>query len=116
IAIAPPEDEEPLRQAAREVASYDWVLFTSVNAARALLDRLPPDARPRAVACVGEATAHTVEAYGMAVDLVPPEFNAKGLLHALTARLGDDLTHHRFLMPRAAEGRETLPDGLRARG
>ncbi len=35
IGIAPPVDETALRHAAAHAASYDWIVFTSVNAVSA---------------------------------------------------------------------------------
>lgn len=116
IAIAPPEDELPLIDAARNLAVYDWVLFTSANAVESFMARVPEEGRARAVACVGEATARALEERHVAVDLKPEEFNADGLLTSLIERLGDDLSNVRFLMPRAAEGRDILPEGLRRHG
>jgi len=45
---------------------------------------------------------------------VPDEFVAEAALEALAA--AGDLGGKRILIPRAAEAREVLPDGLRARG
>jgi uroporphyrinogen-III synthase len=115
IAIVPPEDERPLREAIARLADYDWVLLSSTNAVDALVSRLG-SLRPRAIACVGAATAERCRASGLAVDLVPPRFNAAAMVEALVERLGEDLAGLACLMPRAAEGRDTLPDGLRARG
>jgi len=108
IAIVPPDDPRPLYEALARLGDYDWLLITSANAARVLGD-LPEAVK---IACVGQATARLVPR----VDLIPERSNAEGLLDALKARLGDDLAGTRFLMPRAAEGRDVLPDGLRAAG
>lgn len=116
LAIVSPVDPSALDAAAAEACAYDAVLLTSVNAAEALLSRLPAGVSPRALACVGESTARACEARGHRVDLVPQTFSAEALLEALVCRYGDALARMRFLMPRAEEGRETLPGGLRARG
>lgn len=116
IAILPPYDEDALDDAAYHLESYDWVIFTSVNAVEALLQRVPGVSRPRSVACVGTATARAIEARGLNVDLIPSEFSSEALMSALIEHLGPRLKSCRFLLPRAAEGRETLPHGLRARG
>lgn len=113
IAIAPPEDAAPLRTALQHLDRYDWLLLTSANAAQALV--AGAQSKPRSVACVGASTARVCEMGGIPVDLVPPDFNAEALLAALTARLGDTLPRTRFLFLAAAEGRDTLPEGLRQR-
>lgn len=112
IAIAPPADPAPLREALARLEAYDWLLFTSANAVRAL----PGDLGSCRVACVGQATAAALAERGVRVDLVPERFVAEGLLEALRARLGADLGGVSFLLPRAAEAREAVPEGLRAMG
>lgn len=116
LAIVPPTDPAPLDAAAAAVEDYDWVLLTSQNAAEAFLSRLTLGTAPRALACVGASTARACQERGFKVDLVPTTFNADALLEALAGRLGDAMGHSVFLMPRAEEGRETLPQGLRERG
>ena len=116
LAIAPPADPSALDAAAAAVAGYDWVLLTSQNAAEAFLSRLAPGQRPRALACVGGATARACEKQGFGVDLVPGVYNADALLTALVERVGGAVGALRCLMPRAEEGREVLPEGLRALG
>ncbi len=105
-------DQGPLVRALQCAAEYDWLLFTSANAVRyvsravALRELLGPR-----VAAIGPATAAALRAHGLLVHLQPREHVAEALLEAL-----GDVTGLRFLFPRAARARETLPDGLRARG
>ncbi len=119
IEIAPPEDAAPLDEALRELASYDYVIFTSTNAVdrvRARLSELGLDARGFAgarVAAIGEATAAKLVEIGLRADVVAAKFTAEGLLDALSA---EDMVGKRVLLPRAREAREVLPEGLRARG
>ncbi len=40
ISIQAPQDPAPLDQAIERLASYDWLIFTSVNGVRFFLDRL----------------------------------------------------------------------------
>jgi uroporphyrinogen-III synthase len=76
IDIALPEDAGDLRQAVRGLLAgrFDWVVFTSANAVRAVAEaakpgRIPPRAR---VAAVGPGTARTVRSLlGVEVDLEP---------------------------------------------
>ena len=119
IAIEPPDDWGPLDEAIRGLASYRWVVFTSVNGVAAFRTRLAQaglDARclaGRQVAAIGPETAEELRRAGIEPDLVPGEYRAEGLLEALGARLhrGD-----RVLLVRAADAREILPQGLEARG
>src|SRR5690242_12922410 len=66
ITFAEPKDSAPLDAAIRELASFDWLLFTSANAARFLAARccalgvqpssVQSAAKPVFVAAVGPAT------------------------------------------------------------
>ena len=40
IQIVPPDDLQPLRDAIGEVASFDWIVFTSANGVAAFFDTL----------------------------------------------------------------------------
>ena len=95
-----------------DVASYDWVLFTSASAVERFVPALR-DARvfgAARVAAVGPATAAALRAHRVEPDLVPDDAIADALLAALPD------APCRALFPAAAEVRPTLPDGLRARG
>jgi uroporphyrinogen III methyltransferase/synthase len=118
IRVAPPEDEQPLRTAARLVGTYDWAIFTSANGVAAFFAALQAeggDARrlgAAKVAAIGSETAEALAARGIRADAVPAEFRAEGLLRVLPA----DLRGIRLLLARAAEAREVLPAELRRRG
>ncbi len=129
IRIVPrPLDEEAQRVLAG-VASYDLLVFTSVNGVRIFADGLDeaglglsalkasgaaPGRRP-VLAAIGPATAAALEARGLACDVVPEDYVAEGLLAALERR-GVAPAGARVLIPRAAEARSVLPDTLRGRG
>jgi uroporphyrinogen III methyltransferase/synthase len=117
IAVEPPRDGgAALAAAAGRLAGYDWVVFTSANAVERLL-ALVHDARDFAgakLAAIGSATGEALAAQGLVADLVPGRFVAEELLSAFppppSGREG------RVLLPRAAEAREVLPEGLRRCG
>jgi uroporphyrinogen-III synthase len=113
IRIDPPADQgEALERAVAGIETYDWLILTSVNGARAVLDRLP-DARRLAgvrLAAIGPATAAVLAAAHLPPDLVPPRFVAESLLEVFPSGPG------RVLLARAAVARDTLPDGLRLAG
>jgi len=118
IAIEPAADYGPLDRALRELASYDWLIFTSANGVRAFLDRLdasPADLRAlRARICaIGPATRAAVEALHLKVDLMGREYVAEGLIEAFAAH---DLAGKRVLLPRAAVARDLVPVELARRG
>jgi uroporphyrinogen III methyltransferase/synthase len=115
-----PLDDAPLRAAMTQVASHDWVIFTSQNAVQLAWSALRAqggDARSFAhvkVACVGRATADALLQCGIAADVVPLRFVAEGVLEAMTAR--DDVRGARVLYLAAEGARSVLPEGLRALG
>ena len=111
-----PDDAAPLQAALQQLASFDWVLFTSPNGVRTFFEALPGDARRlgRArLAAIGPGTAQALERHGLQADLVPTRSVAEGLLEALES---EPMEGRRVLLPRAQEARSVLPDGLRARG
>jgi uroporphyrinogen III methyltransferase/synthase len=98
-------------------AAYDLVCVTSPNGAHALFERLEAaglDARAlagRTVAAIGPGTVRALGEHGIRADVVPERAVAEGLVEALA---GVDV--RRALVVRAREGRDVLPDALRARG
>jgi uroporphyrinogen III methyltransferase/synthase len=120
IQTCDPEDWIPLDTAIEKLASYDWVILSSVNAVERFFDRLAAhhlDARVLAhaqVAAVGTATAGRCIDRGVYPDFVPEYFRAEGLLDGLLER--GVRTGDRILIPRALEAREMLPDSLRRAG
>ena len=119
IAIAPPDDPGPLDAACDRVGTFDWVVFTSVNAVSRVAGRLagPGGARnlggPRLCA-VGAATAEALAGHGLRVDLVPDEYRAEGVIRAMRGE--GDLTGVRVLLPRGDLARDLLPIELRRAG
>ena len=119
IKIAPPADGGvALDRAATDVIGgrYGWLVFTSANAVDALLSRVPDSRRLGGVsiAAVGSATADALRRYRLVADLVAPPGReaAAGLLDVFP----DPSDPGRVLFPRAAQGRDTLVDGLAERG
>jgi uroporphyrinogen-III synthase len=123
LELVPPADPEPLDRALRRLHRYDWLVFTSGNAVRALRARLGElgiDAgavgRALPVASVGAATSEVVHELfpGGDVGLEPSAgFSAEALLEAFAAR---DCAGQRFLLPTSSRARDVLPKGLAALG
>jgi len=115
-----PLDPAPLSRALGALTDYDWVMFTSQNAVEIVwraMRALGLDARSlgRArVAAIGRATADALLGHGVAADVIPQRFVAESLVEALEQR--PDVDGRRVLLPRAADARDVLPDGLRALG
>jgi uroporphyrinogen-III synthase len=116
IRAVPPEDDSDLRRVAGRLGTYDWIVFTSANAVRALTDAAGRGMAPPArIAAVGPATAAAVEALlGWEVAVLPEEFTGGGLVEAMAA--GASLAGVKVLWPRALSSRPELPEGLRKAG
>ena len=115
IRIVPLEDWGPVDAALDRLATYDWIVFTSVNAVEAFFGRLaaPLPARLR-FAAIGPATAEALVGRRVTPEVVPERFIAEDVYRALSDRV--DLTGKKFLLPRADIAREALPRLLREAG
>ena len=119
IEIRPLEDYSELDSALRRVASYDWLVFTSVNAVQTCFERLAAiglDARaigPAKIAAVGPATATELRRLGIAPDFVPESYVAESVVDGLR-NVG--VVGARVLLPRADIAHGDLVEGLKAAG
>lgn len=105
-----------LDAALQELPSFAWVAFTSANgvqAAHACWRALGSPGRWPRIACVGEGTAHSARSLGLEVALIPAQQDAEGLLAAL---LAEGVAGRRILLPRAANARPLLAEGLSGSG
>jgi uroporphyrinogen III methyltransferase/synthase len=118
IEIGPPANFAPLDRAIEQLASYQWLVFSSTNGVEAFFDRLLAighDLRALAgarLAAIGPGTADALARYHLRADLIPPEFRAESFVAAFAPLAA----HRRCLLIRASRGREVLADGLRAVG
>ena len=79
-------------------------------------DGRPPVPVPK-IAAIGPATAQALEKIGFTVDLTPPQAVGESLASALLLYAAPiDRKPRRFLLIRAEEAREHLPETLRAAG
>ena len=118
IKISPPESFDELDSALERIEKYDWLLFTSANGVRAVMDRLRELGRdvrwlkgPK-IGAIGPKTAEALQCLGVRVDFVPREFVAE----AVVREFPDDPRAKRILIPRAKEAREVIPEKLRELG
>jgi uroporphyrinogen III methyltransferase / synthase len=113
VVEAPAIRIRPLAAELPDPRAYDLLCVTSPNGAEQLFAHLR-DARELAgvtVAAIGPGTARALRARGVEPDVVPERAVAEGLVEAL-----EGIPVRRALVVRAAEGRDVLPDALRARG
>lgn len=118
LEIQPPATYEPLDAALRQLERYDWLILTSANAVRAVVERAaalgisPREGKLPQVATVGEATAAAARDAGFDVALVPAKYVAESLAESLAGQVAQ----RRILLARAAVARDVIPDALRERG
>jgi uroporphyrinogen-III synthase len=120
IEIAPLTDFSELDRAIRELNTYHWIIFTSVNGVKALWNRLdlggasrnlrglPPTLH---IAAIGPATARALQAHDITATLIPDEYIAEAILDNI-----GEVRGQRILLPRADIARETLALELQKRG
>jgi uroporphyrinogen III methyltransferase/synthase len=115
VEISDPPNWQDVDRALHNLATYDWLVFTSANGVHALLRRLMQIGRDlRALggvklAAIGPATAQTLRGdYHLKPDLVPAVFNSE----SLAAALKEHAAGKRILLARADRGRDLLRQEL----
>lgn len=120
IKIAEPTDISPLDNALRNLGSFHWIIFTSVNGVEAFFLRLfhlgmdVRELKGVKICAIGPATAGEVQKYCLRVDCQPAKYVAEEVLEELKRR--EELSGKRVLMPRADIARSFLPEELKKLG
>jgi len=118
LEIAPPDSFDALDRALRHLYRYDWLILTSANAVRSLVERAAALGLVFAavdslkVAAVGTATAAEARNAGFSVAMVPENYVAESLVESLSGQVAGK----RIVLARAAVARDVIPDALRAAG
>ncbi len=118
IEIGPPDDWSPVDAALDRLSEFDWLVFSSANGVRALLDRVwqrHGDLRQLGsikLAVIGPRTAEELADYRLRPDVEPDQYRAE----ALAGELSAEAAGKKFLLARASRGREVLADTLSAAG
>lgn len=105
-----------LHNAFRHLDSYDWIVFTSVNAVDIFFDELMGcgydvrDLKGIKLAAIGPATRDRLVQRGLRVEVMPEEYRAEGIVKSLisVSRPGQWV-----LLPRARGARSVLPEELK---
>lgn len=110
VEIQEPLDWDPVDRAIEQLATFQWLVFTSVNGVDAFLHRLRKKGKDlRAlgalrIAVIGSATADRLRSYHLEPDLMPKKFRSENLAEALR----DIVRGQRVLLARADRGRNVL--------
>jgi len=118
IEIRKPRSFRPLDSALKNLASYDWLILTSVNGVEALWERFgklrltKKSLAHLEIAAIGPATQKAIEKRGASVDVVPEEYVAESVVKSLRRQVKGK----RILLVRAKVARDVIPDELREAG
>ena len=124
IQITDPVSYDQLDEALDHLYGYDWIIFTSANGVDYFLRRLEhankvvADLDELRVCAIGEATADKLHDAKVHIDLIPSDSKAEGVFSALTEFVGGAQHLHglNILLPRAAVGRDYLPNEFEKAG
>jgi uroporphyrinogen III methyltransferase/synthase len=118
IQIRLPDDWAQVDAALAHLERYDWLVFSSSNGVRFLLDRLAAiggDLRRLGdvgLAAMGPGTSEELARYHLRADREPEQYRAEALAELLTP----EARGKKFLLARASRGREILGEQLAAAG
>jgi uroporphyrinogen III methyltransferase/synthase len=119
ISFAPPADCEPFDAALRALGEFEWILFTSQNAVRAVEERCRAvgldscgSVRTLRIGAVGPATAEAMKKFGLRAAHVASSHSGV----TLAEELGEQLRDRKVLLPRSDRANPDLPAALRRLG
>jgi uroporphyrinogen III methyltransferase/synthase len=119
VAFSAPEDFAPLDAALDRLEQFDWIIFTSENAVRAVVKRASVRGNLRNVAgrrsraaAVGPTTAAAAERAGFFVDYQAQTHSGA----ALANELGEKLQGQTIFLPRSDRANPDLPQLLKNYG
>lgn len=121
IETVPSEDWSGLDSALDHIDKYDWVIFTSANAVRFVVEHIRECNSSRqdvlansSIFAIGPATASALQQAGISPSLIAEDSKAEGALAALLNSLGGEssIAGLKILLPRAAVARDLLPKEL----
>ncbi len=118
IEIRRPSSYQPLDTSLRNLATYDWLILTSVNGVEALFGRMAKKKMAASalahlkIAAIGPATKKAIEEHGLHVTVTPKEYVAESVVSALRRRVKGK----RILLVRAKVARDVIPRDLRKAG
>jgi len=118
IEIRKPRSYGLLDTALRNLATYDWLILTSVNGVEAMWERIATLRVGKAafkhlqIGAIGPATRQAIEMNGLKVNVVPREYVAESVVRSLRNRVKGK----RVLLVRAKVARDVIPRDLRAAG
>lgn len=118
IEVKPPESYQALDDALRKIATYEWLILTSVNGVEAVAERMKKlklsvdQIKHLQIAAIGPATQKSIESLGLKVTVTPEKYIAESVVEALRGKTEGK----RVLLARAKIARDVLPNELKKAG
>ncbi len=118
IEVRPPRTFRALDHALLRLREYDWLILTSVNGVEALFQRLKKlrlksrQLEHLRIAAIGPATRAAITRRGLRVHVMPDDYVAEAVVHALRKRVQGK----QVLLVRARVARDVIPRELRRAG
>ena len=112
IEIRPVDDFSRLDDAIYNIASYNWIVFTSANAVDIFFERYQIQGTPLPyIAAIGPKTAEALRRFHIEPYFIPTEYKAEEILPGL-----GDVRGKRILLPQAELARKVLEDAITGAG
>jgi len=109
IAFLPPMSWEPLDTAIKQIHTYNWIVFASVNAVDAFFSRaqaLRARIKGVKIAAIGPATEEALRKHQSVIDFRPSSFIAESMVEEFPGY--PELSGLRILWPRNNVGRKLI--------
>ena len=118
IAISPVDNYSLFDAAVKDISSFSYLIFTSVNAVEYFIKRIEEagliiDYKLLTIACVGAKTSAFCTDKGIPVNIVPGNYNARDLIRVLAA---ENLKGKKILIPCSNIARDELKTELQNMG
>ncbi|WP_349408047.1 uroporphyrinogen-III synthase [Pseudalkalibacillus sp. SCS-8] len=119
LSFQPPQEPGEIRKALHQMEQYDWVVFTSQNTVRYVLNHMKEENLPLSrlnrckVGAIGKKTMNLLEDQGVQVDFQPSQFVAEQFVKEFVQQTekGD-----RILLPQGNLARSTIEERLSEAG
>jgi uroporphyrinogen-III synthase len=118
IEIRPPRSFKSLDDSLKLMGEYEWLILTSANGVRAMLERMALLNLPKRslshlnIVAIGPATRKAIEREGLKVAVTPKEYIAESIVETLSEKVRGK----RVLLCRAKVARDVIPQELRRLG
>jgi uroporphyrinogen III methyltransferase/synthase len=120
IDILPCIEYSVLDNAILNIHSYQWIVFTSVNAVNYFMNRLLDTGKDtrflyfNKIAAIGAETVSALSSFGIKCDLIPTQYSSKVVAQAFSSYGLDKGS--KILIPTSETAHETLPSALSKMG